>query len=245
MQHPQSCRTLLLLVATASVTAHPATADDPLHLFILSGQSNMAGLNPEESFIPTVEAAFGKDAVVVVKDALGGQPIRRWYKQWKPADGPTPKNNGDLYDRLMKKVGTAIKNKELASVSFVWMQGERDAKEKHGPVYAESLNGLVKQLRVDLDREDINVVIGRLSDFDMQNARYPHWTMIRDAQVDVAKSLPRAAWVDTDDLNDGRNRRGQPIRNDLHYSAEGYKTLGQRFADQAIKLIRDHADDNQ
>ena len=33
------------------------------HLFILSGQSNMAGLKPEISFTPTVEAAFGKENV--------------------------------------------------------------------------------------------------------------------------------------------------------------------------------------
>ena len=57
-------------------------ADDAKHLFILSGQSNMAGLRPEESFTPAVEAAFGKDHVIVVKDAQGGQPIRRWYKKW-------------------------------------------------------------------------------------------------------------------------------------------------------------------
>ena len=33
------------------------------HLFILSGQSNMLGLKPEESFTPTIEAQFGKENV--------------------------------------------------------------------------------------------------------------------------------------------------------------------------------------
>ena len=37
--------------------------------------------------------------------------------------------------------------------------------------------------------------------------------------------------------DDGTNRRGKPIENDLHYSGEGYKTLGKRFADTALKLI--------
>ena len=57
------------------------------HLFILSGQSNMARLDPSDSFTPTVIKEFGSDNVIVVKDAKGGQPIRRWYKNWKPAKG--------------------------------------------------------------------------------------------------------------------------------------------------------------
>ena len=61
---------------------------------------------------------------------------------------------------------------------------------------------------------------------------------VREAQVKVADSSPRFVWVDTDDLNDGKNRRGKEIKNDLHYSAEGYKTLGKRFAESALKLIR-------
>ena len=88
-----------------------------------------------------------------------------------------------------------------------------------------------------MGRDDVNFVIGRLSDFDMDNKRYPHWTMVRDVQVKVAESNPRFAWVSTDDLNDGKNRRGKSIANDLHYSGEGYKTLGKRFAENALKLI--------
>ena len=66
------------------------------HLFILSGQSNMAGLRPEESFTPTIESEFGEENVIVIKDALGGQPIRRWYKNWKPLVGDEPKAQPDL-----------------------------------------------------------------------------------------------------------------------------------------------------
>ena len=233
--------TRIVLTAIAFLLGHVlvAQADDkPKHLFILSGQSNMAGLRPNESFTPTVEKEFGKENVIVVHDALGGQPIRRWFKEWKPPKGDTPKATGDLYDRLMKKVAAATKSQEFASVTFIWMQGERDAKEKFAEVYAASLNGLFKQVSTDLKYDSLNVVLGRLSDFDMKNSRYAHWTKIRDAQVKVAESHPRGAWVDTDDLNDGKNRRGKEIKNDLHYSAEGYKVLGKRFADEAIKLVK-------
>ena len=227
----------LFLVAAVSF-CQIAWGEDERHLFILSGQSNMAGLDPKESFTPTVEELFGPNHVIVVKDALGGQPIRRWYKKWKPAKGVGPEATGDLYDRLMIKVKAAVKGRKIKTVTFVWMQGERDAREKHGEVYHASLQGLLDQLSGDLGRDDINFVIGRLSDFDMGNEKYPHWTRIREVQVKFAEASPRRAWVDTDDLNDGKNRRGREIKDDLHYSAEGYKELGRRFAAKAIALVQ-------
>jgi len=230
----------ILLVVLLSVSS-AAAVEREVHLFILSGQSNMQGLNPDSTFTPTVSNEFGKDNVVVVKDALGGQPIRRWYKKWTPEHGETPKATGDLYDRLMQKVHAAIKGKKVASVTFVWMQGERDARESHGSVYADSLKGLLDQLSEDLSRDDINGVIGRLSDFDLSNDRYPHWTIVRKAQVEFAEAHPRCAWVDTDDLNDGRNKAGKEIKNDLHCSVQGYETLGRRFARKAIELIESDA----
>lgn len=64
----------------------------------------MAGLDEKVSFVPAVEKEFGKENVIVVKDAQGAQPISRWYRAYKPAHGEMPEPIGDLYDRLMKKV---------------------------------------------------------------------------------------------------------------------------------------------
>jgi len=223
----------LLAALLAPMLVSAAHAEDGKHLFILSGQSNMAGLDPNASFTPAVEKEFGKENTIVIKDAQGGQPIRRWYKEWKPGEGsnePAKYTPGDLYDRLMGKVKPAIEGQKIASVTFVWMQGERDAKELYGDVYGKSFEGLIKQLEADLKRDDINFVIGRLSDKDMENKQYKHWTLVRDEQVKVAEASPRGAWIDTDDL---------PMKGDnLHYSAEGYKTMGQRFAEKAIELIK-------
>lgn len=217
--------TLIALLSLVSVNG----ADESKHLFILSGQSNMARLDPDISFRPTLEKALGKENVIIVKDALGGKPIRCWYKNWKPEKSNAPEGNGDLYDRLMLKVNAAIKGKEIKSVTFVWMHGERDANERQGKVYADSLKGLFKQLASDLKRKEINVVIGRINDFDMKNQRLAHWTMVREAQVEVAESLARTAWVNTDDLNGEKN--------DIHALGDGYEILGERFAKKAIKLL--------
>ncbi len=211
------------------------------HLFILSGQSNMQGHRPDEAFTPAVEEALGKSKVIIVQDALGGQPIHRWCKEWKDPEGNQMEQTGDLYDRLMSKVKPAIQGQILASVNFVWMQGERDAKMGWGDLYEEALLGLHAQLAKDLKwkKSELAFVIGRLSDFDMANKKYSHWTKVREIQVRVADSSPKFTWVDTDDLNDGKNRKGREIKNDLHYSAEGYKILGRRFAQACIHTIKE------
>ena len=229
----------VIFVMFVAVTALAADkADQGKHLFILSGQSNMAGLNPKDSFAPTVAAEFGKENVIVVKSAQGGQPIRKWYKKWTDSNGKPSKSAGELYDVLMKQVKPAIKGQSLKSVTFVWMQGERDAREEHGKVYEASLKGLLAQLSGDLQRQDINFVIGRLSDFGVKDAGRPDWNLIREVQVKVADASPRGGWVDTDDLNDGVNKKGKEIKDDLHYSVKGYKLLGKRFADKSIELIK-------
>lgn len=206
-----------------------------LRLFILSGQSNMAGLNPDVSFTPAVKKEFADDEVIVVKYAVGGQPIGRWYEKWKlPAGAANAEMSakikpGDMYAKLMDQVHTAIGNRRPDSVAFVWMQGERDAKMGWQAAYAEALNGICAQLRRDLGRDDLAVVIGRLSDY--QNGE-TNWDAVRTAQEKVADGEKFGAWVDTDDLNDINGKHA------LHYTKNGYAELGRRFADQAIKLIR-------
>lgn len=219
----------ICLIALLPLLVVLPAAAAPKHLFILSGQSNMERLNPEVSFTPTVAEAFGKENVTVVKDAQGGKPIRSWCSE---TNGKI--EIGGLYKSLLGKVQALGDLSQYESVTFVWMQGERDATEKLGEVYAANLKGLIKRLSTDLKRDDLFFVIGRLSDFDMANKSYAHWTMIRDVQVAVAEEDKRGGWVNTDDLND----KGSPPKNDLHYTNEGYKLFGKRLADKAIELIK-------
>ena len=105
------------------------------------------------------------------------------------------------------------------------------------PVYEESFYGLLQQLKDDLGRQDLNFIIGRLSDFDMKNKRCPHWTMLREIQMKVADANTRGVWINTDDLNTGKGGKGKDYKDDLHMTVEGYKVMGKRFAGAAIQLI--------
>lgn len=224
----------MVLVVTAGAGPN-ARAAEKVRLFILSGQSNMAGLNADVSFTPAVKEAFAGDDVIVVKYAVGGQPIRRWFKEWKLPAGATDAANvaklppGDMYDTLMKMVRDAVGEKKVDTVAFVWMQGENDAKRGWHPVYEAALRGVCNQLRADLKRDDLAVVIGRLSDCQKGEA---NWDAVRAAQQAVADGEKFGAWVDTDDLNDKGGK------NDLHLTKEGYAELGRRFAAKAVELMR-------
>jgi hypothetical protein len=78
----------------------------------------------------------------------------------------------------MNKIFYANEAERITDVCFIWMQGERDAREELGDQYKEGLERLYKQLCEDLDRKDIFFIIGRLSDFDMKNETYTGWTKI-------------------------------------------------------------------
>ena len=184
--------------------------------------------------------AFPDDDVIVVHDAHGGKPIKRWYKKWKLPQGATntptdreQKNRdaevGDLYDTMMAAVKKALGDKRPVSVAFVWMQGESDAKYDWQSVYYEALRGTVEQIRTDLKHQEIAVVIGRLSG---KNNGEKGWDAIRAIQEKVATDESLGAWVDTDKIERaGDNKK-------IHYSEKGYAELGKQFADKAIELIQ-------
>lgn len=225
---------VLLLVPSALCAAdapiRTAAVAGKVRLFVLSGQSNMQGVNPHASFTPVVKQAFPADDVIVVHYAEGGTPIRRWWKGWTgPYDASAvgaEKPPGDLYEALMGRVKTALAGKTPDSVVFAWMQGERDAKSGLSASYEEALKGLIKAVRDDLKRPDVAVVVGRLSDH--QKGR-EHWDAVRAIQEKVATQDARGAWVDSDDLNGGKN--------DLHCTKEGFAELGRRLAVKSVALL--------
>ena len=71
--------TLLTLLLTASVVT---AADKPVHLFMLSGQSNVARMNPNAGVRPEAKKLFKDEEVVDFKVSKGSQLICRWLEGW-------------------------------------------------------------------------------------------------------------------------------------------------------------------
>lgn len=190
--------------------ANPDTPDPVGYdLIILSGQSNMARFDVDKYFTPIIEEEI--DNSIIVKDAEEGSPISDWL--------------GDdiLYNRLMDKVYEAIDDKEIRSVTFVWMQGESDALQDMGSSYEDRLRELFELVTRDLGYTEF--IVGRLSRYGIDDNYLYSWEVIRDVQVSVGNEY--GTWVDTDDIP----------RDGIHYSEEGYAILGEIFADSVIDLI--------
>jgi hypothetical protein len=221
-----------LIVGLLSFAGPLAFAERPnaVHLILLSGQSNMVHLDPARVFTPEVEKHFGAGNVVVVKVAQKGQPIRRWYKKWQVTGDQNPGQIGDLYEKLIKATKTAMSGNSIKSVSLIWMQGERDAKEHLSDHYEDAFLGILEQLKSDLGVKKINYIIGRISDHGLG---IKDWNKIREIQQKLGEVGPHSAWVNTDDLNDDIKP------NDLHYSAEGYDLLAERYAEKVKELVKD------
>ncbi len=250
--------TLIIFLLLGLTCQGIAEGNNGKYLFILSGQSNMQGMDQKLSFEPRVVEEFGQDNILIVKEAIGGRPIRMWVHDWKPAPDwkvdpnipntkpPTKDENGILYDRMMQKIAAATKGTPPKAIAFCWMQGERDARERHSAVYEESLKKLFTQLKTDFPNTPIVFVIGKLSDYGKDNRQpfYPEWQEICRAQEKVARDTPHCTIFSTDDLNTGdspphwKTKKISPRIDDLHMSAEGYKIMGERFAKESIKLLR-------
>ena len=232
-----------LLAACSLFLSFAASAGED-YLFILSGQSNMAGLKPENAFLPELKKLLPDDNIHHVKFAKGGQPIRMWVKNFDEIAKknklklPAQNDPGEFYDQTLKAAQKAMAGGEMKAIVFLWMQGERDAKEKLSAAYEESMNTLIANLRKDLGAPEMKFVIGRLSDFSTAQ----DWEAVRAAQVKVAKDDPNGSWVDTDDTNN-KEKGGKKV-NDLHYTKAGYDLFGQRLARQAVRLIKGEKPDS-
>ena len=90
-----------------------ALADDhQKHLFILSVSQTCRGID-QMRLLLNGTGSPGRERVIVIQDALGGQPIHRWWKEWRGPKGEKPSQIGDLYDRLMGKVNAGIEGQKL------------------------------------------------------------------------------------------------------------------------------------
>ena len=229
--HAMRSRHILSLVALfLLLSSRVEAAEEGKHLFLLSGQSNMKRFQHKQFFIPAIEEKYGAENVIVIKNAEGGQPISMWYKAWVSSNNEKPKDNGRLYDALIEQIKDNTDGTTIKTVTFIWMQGEADAKGERVDVYAKSFRGLIQQLETELGRNDINVIIGRISDFGIKRRPSDAWKALRNLQMSLADENPRWVWIDTDDLNGEKD--------ELHYvEPDGYQKLGERYVEAAINLI--------
>ncbi|MEY4487894.1 MAG: hypothetical protein RIQ79_402 [Verrucomicrobiota bacterium] len=258
----------LLLLPWALVLGHwsfaapaptPATvtppAGDRFHLYLLMGQSNMAGRDrrqlDQQTTDPRVLAMTPEGLWYVAKD-----PIHQKDGRIEPGAGPgipfalgmlkadpeftiglvpcavggTSLNRwvkgADLYERALERARLASRSGTLAGM--IWLQGESDSdKPPQAARYESDLAGMIASLRQDLGQPDLPVVVGQIGDF-LSPEKYPSADLVRAAIRRVAATVPNVGYADSAGLGDQGDQ--------LHYSAEAQSQLGARFAEAMRKL---------
>jgi len=228
-----------------------------LDLYLLMGQSNMAGrgeltdeekipnpsilkLDENSSWIEAVEPVhFDKPSVV------GVGPSLTFAKQMLKNDsskviGLIPcavggtklkrwGKGGDLYESAIQRALEAMKYGKIKAI--LWLQGESDsALEDDALTYEERLEQTIVNLRTDLNDENIPFIAGKIGDFLNKN-QYAYVNTINLAIMNLKDKINNYDYVETAGFSH--------IGDFLHFNAYSAKELGKRYASKYIELINE------
>jgi hypothetical protein len=197
---------------------------------------------PELSFGHTLSSQLPDTRIALVKYALGGSSLAPGVGLggWHPTD-----KNGhgrNQFDHAMKTLRNALADKDidgdgvrdlLIPAGIIWMQGESDANAnlETAQRYRENLEQLVRALRAALGRDNLPIVIGKITDSNMADDGMvmDHIVAVQEAQAQFTEADNCAELVTiTEDLN---------YNNDAwHYDTDGFIQLGEAFAEAVLHL---------
>ena len=251
-------------LATRAETALPASAVVPparefFHLYLLMGQSNMAGRDTrtldQQVDDPRILSLNADGHWVIARDPLHPQqgrtvpgagpgiPFARELVKTDPkivvglipcAVGGTPlrrwTKGADLYEQALVRARQAAQAGILSGV--LWHQGESDTtSQANAETYEARLARMLRDLRQDLGQPELPIVVGQIGDF-LTAEKYPFADTVRGAIRHIPALVPRVGYADSA----GLGHKGDQ----LHFSAEAQQELGARFA-RAMRGLQNDA----
>lgn len=233
-------------------------AKERFHLYLLIGQSNMAGrgaieepdktphprvlkLTKENTWAPGIDPLhFDKPAIAGV--GLGSS-FGRAMADANPeitvglipcAVGGTPlqrwQKDGDLYKQAVARAQAALKDGTLQGI--LWHQGENDAsREETARSYAQRLAGMIKDLRADLGAKDAPFVAGRLGEFlarETKDGKPSYWPLVNEQLDSLPKLVEGVAIVSSAHL--------KAKSDGVHFDSPSLREFGRRYAQEMQKL---------
>ena len=236
---------LLLLLAGSIAFAQPRD----LQLFLLIGQSNMAGrgkieaadrvpiprvlmLNKELDWVPAVDPVhFDKPGIVGVGIA---RTFGRVLAEANPsatiglipaAVGGTSltewKPGGKLYVDAVRRARAAMKSGRLRGI--LWHQGEGDCTAELSPTYRDRFADFIAQLRADLDAADVPVVVGELGEYLMKPGdRHVYARAVNEQLALIPLKVPHSGFVSSAGL--------MPKEDGVHFDSPSAREFGRRYA---------------
>lgn len=225
------------------------------HLYLLIGQSNMAGrgtveaqdqvphprvlvFNKDSQWAPAVDPLhFDKPQIAGV--GLGST-FGRQMADSNPdvtiglipcAVGGTPlsrwSQGKDLYQAALERAKEAMKVGTLKGI--LWHQGEAECNNQQlAETYAQRLDAMVSAWRADLDAESVPFVCGKLGEFLYPQERFPFARTVNQALETIGERVPHSACVDSAGLTAKSDQ--------VHFDAASYREFGKRYAEAMRKL---------
>jgi hypothetical protein len=225
-----------------------AEAPANLQLFLLIGQSNMAGrgkvtpadqqTNPRIFMLDKACAWVpAQDPVHFDKPKVAGVGLCSEFARCVAAKDPGAriglvpcafggtsldqwKPGSALYTNAVARMRVAAQSGRLAGI--LWHQGEADCAASKPATYPARFAAMIERLRQDLDAKDVPVVVGELGTFRSESA--PFNAMLPQ----VAAAVPRCAVVSAEGLDHGGDK--------VHFSAEALRLFGKRYFEAYGKL---------
>ncbi|MBI3871374.1 MAG: sialate O-acetylesterase [Verrucomicrobia bacterium] len=234
-----------------------ATTPDRLDLYLLIGQSNMAGRGPleaiDETPHPRLLSFEANKRWRVAVDPLhhdkanAGVGLGGWFGRSiadggsnrvvgliPAAVGGTPLSRwvrgGDLYLQALDQARAAMKQGRLKAI--LWHQGENDSgAEQDAQSYARRLAGMIQDLRQDLGAGEIPFIAGELGRFLVSDPRddTPLAKTINDQLRSLEGRVPRYAVVSSERLTVLPDR--------IHFDSASLREFGQRYA-EALRAMK-------
>lgn len=195
---------------------HPAV--DPIHW-----DKPVAGVGLARSFAVAYLADHPGVTIGFVPAACGGSPIAMWK-----AGAYFDQTNSHPYDDAIARTRVALEHGTLKGI--LWHQGEADGHPGKSEVYAEALTELIARFRSELGTPDVPFILGQVGRFEAAPWG-EHTKQVYAAQLEVAASTPRAAFVSSEGL------ASKP--DNIHFNSESLRELGRRYY-EAFRKIEQH-----
>ncbi len=227
-------------------------ANTSLDLFLLVGQSNMAGrgkledqdkiapprvwtFNRNQKWAPATDPLhFDKDSAAVGPGRTFGRTVSDALPKIQVglipcAVGGTSiarwKKGGELYNNAVARARKAMKHGTLKAI--LWHQGESDLGKSDIPRYQESLRRLIADFRADLNAPGVPFIIGEIGCF-YQRRDSEGIDAFNEGLRAFASTERNCACVGSEGLT--------PLRDNLHFNAKSARELGRRYAAAYLKL---------
>lgn len=200
----------------------------------------------ELTFAKTLQEKYPNQKIALIKYSKGGTSIDAkatgrfgcWEMDYRDKDGL------NQYDFFLNTVKNALSVKDingdgvedvLIPCGILWMQGEADGSftKEIALEYYDNLTILMNQVRSAFWKDDIPVVIGKISDSynsvkKVEKKIWEHGELVQYAQERFAKEDKNAAIV--------RSTKNYKYSDPWHYNTAGYLDMGKQFAEKVYLL---------